>query len=1762
MKPFIPVVVDALYLLRGDVEDIIDLSKSAITAIFGVASTAVNSTVVKSILDILETVFLNGVEIADRLINKTTSKLVDEPISEIVSFALEKVLNASSWSWAKEVYGGLTNKSKETTTNFINFLIPLVKGLIFGDFDSLVKEIPVVVEYILMKFNDNTTLTNKEKSALKSIGYFYSLGLTLYDNYNDSCGTLSYFTSKDTIVTIKEFLAGAMNFLGESLSQTTLYELAFDLENVFNNASISLETDQVVLKNQIETQFQGSGLRTSTNEAQALIESLVVLGSIWVPSLLTPVSSDFKVVVKNIINNSTENTILSNKKQEIISSILDSVFGFLAITNTGTAAQMLLTDDVQIELADKIKSSITKLLSLFFDSPNIEPAVNTFAEILITVGQTIISGEGNSLLNMFRVLAMQAGAIFFDSYLGVDGTVAMRIIQNIFSAIVGPNILGGYSVYNETETQEDLKYLVVESLQKNFPGIKQSTLNLAETGVGILFKIKNLFTDGIDFIINEFKAALSQYIAELIGEFTEKLAKKIEEMAVLKVGGKIPFAGADYIGIELEFELSINLGVEWKNDEFVQYIEDVIYKGLTDFELDVGDFFKKILGFIIFAPVFSAQLEATAASTGKGGLFNAILTPLGIDLEISGEILFRIQLFKFEAGGFPTEEAMKLLEWKLAIYIKVSREFTLFDIVTGGAAGGPLNKVAKYIGLEKLGVTLWLSIAFEIGQKAAHNGEPAQGALTLVLGIGASIGISLDLFIVEIGIEFGIDIELTFFQDLTPGVSAPFVITLNITLWVSVILEFFFFGWDMTFSWNPPGFPLDLSPSRGSQDLEDNALGLDTDNDGLSDDLEKTIPSCDYTKYDTDDDGLSDKFELKVSNTEPNMPDTDADGLSDLIEWVLKTNARHPDTDIDGLNDFEEVIQYRTDPFSRDTDSDGLTDMYEVTHAWNITGITPTVTEVKIGDKIYNDHTDPLNPDTDNDLLLDGQEGEFGPYYGDPDNYPEGSDEPMLIFNEGYTHPLDNDTDDDSFTQYWDGSIAGTESTKTYLRDMRDGIEVQGIAATVVEIDPDGFMELVSKVFQTNPCNPDSDGDSGATSRSKQLGQFLNSDGYELSLNPASDPLDSDTDDDGLIDGIEGTLKPEREFTTFYANPDTDGDSLPDGIELFLGTNPSKSDTDDDLVLDGDEWFRYFTDPLNPDTDYDGVDDYWELFFSHSNPHSADSDKDGLTDFKEIYVYGTDPVDEDSDNDDLTDREELVGYNTDPMDYDSDQDLLRDGEEIFVYRTNPNNKDSDGDSLLFPDAEGNPTFPLSDYDEIFTYGTNPRSMDSDNDSLIDSWELYLRYGDFSAISQENIRLNPINNDTDNDGIEDGRELIVDSIEILIHPFIGYIVVYPYLSSPVKADTDGDKLGDKYEIDNSLRPDLPDSDNDTLLDYDEIFYHNTSPIKRDTDGDGILDCNETTALSNETISGLGSEIGAYNPRFATDALDPDSDNDGWPDGLEVFATDGDSRYNPYDPDVNQNGVPDGYERDYDHDLISDGAEYYIYNSYGYHGGFLDYRNPDSDFDGLMDGEEILVYGTQAFNPDTDYDNYSDSLELIIGTNPLIITTPEEFLTAVNRLTSPLQLKSPEHGEVYNVGPLNIEMFNLTTLNKGSVYFRYREIEVTNDSEPSNTGSSDWVGNYTMTYQGFSRWTHKALAFDVGSYELQIFGLAPSYFYPSNPEIILENESLMNTIKFYVISIKTSDIGRIVLFTGVIISIVSAIGVISYLIRKRGFSFFRR
>jgi hypothetical protein len=143
---------------------------------------------------------------------------------------------------------------------------------------------------------------------------------------------------------------------------------------------------------------------------------------------------------------------------------------------------------------------------------------------------------------------------------------------------------------------------------------------------------------------------------------------------------------------------------------------------------------------------------------------------------------------------------------------------------------------------------------------------------------------------------------------------------------------------------------------------------------------------------------------------------------------------------------------------------------------------------------------------------------------------------------------------------------------------------------------------------------------------------------------------------------------------------DVDNDKLPNAKELEAGTNLTDTDTDDDGLLDGAEVTEYETDPLDADTDDDGVRDAVEIQ-QGTDPTASDTDGDGLTDGQEVEGE-TDPTEQDSDADGVDDSTELE-MGTNPTDPDTDGDGLTDGQEL-AYGSEPTLVDSDGD--LFTDG--------------------------------------------------------------------------------------------------------------------------------------------------------------------------------------------------------------------------------------------------------------------------------------------------------------------------------------------------------------------------------------------------------------------------------------------------------------------------------------------
>ena len=289
-----------------------------------------------------------------------------------------------------------------------------------------------------------------------------------------------------------------------------------------------------------------------------------------------------------------------------------------------------------------------------------------------------------------------------------------------------------------------------------------------------------------------------------------------------------------------------------------------------------------------------------------------------------------------------------------------------------------------------------------------------------------------------------------------------------------------------------------------------------------------------------------------------------------------------------------------------DTDNDGLTDAEE-----GVLG------------------TDPANPDSDGDGVIDGKE--VNPYYVADGAYAWSS---ALA---------------DAKTRNAGGHLV----TITSVGEQAQVESSLGVLATrywigAFDSATEGtFQWVTGEAFSYThwaPTQPDNLNNSDAV---ELQSDFLWNDarsaelkGYILEL-PATDPLVSDTDGDGLSDGAE--------VNTYLTDPtvaDSDGDGIDDGDEVSSGydplnpSDPKFTDGDGDGLRDyvetdqtagqsfldsielGITWVR--TNPNNADTDSDGINDYDEYFVYHTNPTNPDSDADGVNDGDEV-ANGTDP---------------------------------------------------------------------------------------------------------------------------------------------------------------------------------------------------------------------------------------------------------------------------------------------------------------------------------------------------------------------------------------------------------------------------------------------------------------------------------------------------------------------------------------------------------
>ncbi|UJG41187.1 MAG: SBBP repeat-containing protein [Candidatus Heimdallarchaeum aukensis] len=229
---------------------------------------------------------------------------------------------------------------------------------------------------------------------------------------------------------------------------------------------------------------------------------------------------------------------------------------------------------------------------------------------------------------------------------------------------------------------------------------------------------------------------------------------------------------------------------------------------------------------------------------------------------------------------------------------------------------------------------------------------------------------------------------------------------------------------------------------------------------------------------------------------------------------------------------------------------------------------------------------------------------------------------------------------------------------------------------------------------------------------------------------------------------------------------------------------------------------------------------------------------------------------------------------------------------------------------------------------------------------------------------------------------------------------------------------------------------------TNLVFSTYFGGREEDVGRDiaVDSDGSIYIVGSTE-SNDLLlkSPLNSTLEGYIDAFII-KLVRDSDNDKMPDYWEVSVGLDPDDPSDADGDLDSDGMTNYWEYYYGLDVANPIDAYVdfdndeLYNIHEFENN-TDPRNNDTDFDGLLDGDEIYAYGTDPTNDDSDNDGIDDGVEVFVyGTNPTLKDSDLDGLSDNLEIymydTDPNDsdsdndgLKDGEEVNNYNTSPLN-------------------------------------------------------------------------------------------------------------------------------------------
>lgn len=736
----------------------------------------------------------------------------------------------------------------------------------------------------------------------------------------------------------------------------------------------------------------------------------------------------------------------------------------------------------------------------------------------------------------------------------------------------------------------------------------------------------------------------------------------------------------------------------------------------------------------------------------------------------------------------------------------------------------------------------------------------------------------------------------------------------------------------------------------------------DADGDGFFDD------GSAGRDLDADSDGLENVDEDGGTGIDPSL-DFDADGL---------LNFEDGDMDGDGtlnVNDGDADGDTNPDTFDKsDTNGDGTVDGFDT----DLDGIP-----------------DFLDRDSDNDGIADVIE--FGVTaiagFSDPDTDGQIDDaaayEDVLDGGDGLDDGLESllvippDTDSDGIPDYLD-----LDSDNDGITDNR---EAQPSATYIAPVLADDDLDGILNVYDVN------------------VGTAITPQDTEMDGTP--DYLDLDTDDDGVIDEIEGFDGNSNGFHDL----DTDGDNS------LVGEFGSDADVDEDGILRiYDTRITGFTNVLNidgsnqvlQDSDGDNILDYRDnnddgdatITLGENTTDGAGGGPDGswANDFLQgggtipDYLYAPDwdgdsvldAVDADSDNDGVSNIDEINGalYTSGSVFGDNDADGLynyldTDDNAAFFQDENgdgvddrvdqdrdgiPNFFDIDSDNDGIPDGlEANGGVAATGFDAAQGIFTSLTDVDGDGivvtaDPDDASAGMLTNFSGTNPNSDGGNLMDFLDIDSDNDGIPDNVEAQATAS----------------YSAPAGNDTDQDGLDDVYDEDDdgtSISVINTDNPADTDPDY----------LDQDSDADGVVDFREGHDANRDGFGDwdTNGNNGPDEPAFVAD-----TDGDGLRDLFDSFTGYGLSNITgslAALQDTDNDGILDFRDTDDDGDVLlsdtEDGGNAIWTDDFTQGGGATPdylYAASDRDGDGFSDASDL----------DSDNDGIPDAIENTSGVDP--------------------------------------------------------------------------------------------------------------------------------------------------------------------------------